>query len=168
MRWDLRLFSSQEGPQQDEDRALFAKNLELLPRAFPSLRQLHVILEEVLYESRCPCPSDNMDEIKAVLLEPLVAASVRLALQDFSVAIPSGLFSSIKSVANQPRTTGAIGRIKNINVWDMQLWYPFTDPQHERGRPGKGVWIKYGPETSFSWRPDGTVMDLRSHASVLL
>lgn len=143
-----------------KSRARFKETLELLPLAFPKLRQLEIILDSNLYLRTSHRPKDNMSDIEAVLLDPLLALSLKWkGLGHFEVAMPFNLMSEFRELMRTflrgEYANGVRERYSSLQT----LWYPLSSPAEEYGRPGTGFWMKEGGMGRFSWRHDGSVSD---------
>ncbi|KAK3988241.1 hypothetical protein QBC44DRAFT_382503 [Cladorrhinum sp. PSN332] len=141
--------------------------LELLPKAFPRLTKLEIILGGAMYTLASPNPMKNFDKIEEVLLQPLLNMGQRLdELKEFCVAVPDGPFDMFRTPLHRrfpdhpeykenyllPKTISGL-------AWNIgeRLWYPFTaEAQEQRGRPGNsGFWMKEGLSSAISWHWDG-------------
>ncbi|KZL71571.1 hypothetical protein CI238_12140 [Colletotrichum incanum] len=160
MRWVFTLFGTIDGSSEDSQRGRFIQNLDLLPRAFPKLSQLHLIFDGPLYNKRTN-PVSNLEEIETILLKPLEALSKKVS-DTLVAAMPTSLFDAFRRVAPPtPEEDKAIFKARGI--WGLRVWYPFMAMEEDRGKPGKGLWIKSGPENSLDWRRDGSSF-LHSHS----
>ncbi|KJZ70859.1 hypothetical protein HIM_09724 [Hirsutella minnesotensis 3608] len=163
MRWDMSLFAQNDGAREAKDRKRLANYVKLIPKAFPDLRLLYIIFEDSLYD-RTSCPSKNLEEIKSILLEPLLTLRTNFAsLHDFSIALPEMVFwdfsGRIIEKQKQLWSPAEVAMMKPEEFFGPWVWYPFeagmTPCESRKGQ--NGYWVKSGLETSnFGWRPDGT------------
>lgn len=162
LRWDYGLIGSYSGGVPSH-RALLAENLELLPCAFPGLRELALLFGANLYKQRYPCPRANMAELEAALFGPLLRARVRMAaVKEFGVGIPYNvLWDLMRLSAATEDEVRAMSEERGGP--GMHIWYPFSDAPEERGRPGRGFFIKGSGETGYLlWTKHGQPLNPRS------
>ncbi|PKS08517.1 hypothetical protein jhhlp_004902 [Lomentospora prolificans] len=150
MKWNFTLFGSHDGSDETESRSRFRENLDLIPRAFPCLRRLHIALNGVMYVDR-EWPGECLDKIRAVLLDPLLESSKQVrGLQDFNISVERCLFVAFCGMTynerenDESRKRLVKGEIAK-NILDWKIWYPFEVEIEERGRTGEGYWIYCGP-----------------------
>jgi hypothetical protein len=142
VRWDLRLWYGTCREYQAEQRLLFSENLKLMPRAFPRLRQLELIFPPDMYTPSIPKPEDNMAELETVLMRPLMTASAEIAdLQELNVAVPHSVFLAFAGLVRDKDEEIKAMLLAN-GVFGIKLWYPLTGPLEDRGRPGKGFFLR--------------------------
>jgi len=149
MTWELQLFNEERSIDvQIRDRARFRQKLELLPRTFPHLRQVTLLFTGEFY-LRTIWPKLITDEMKAEFFDPLVNMSSRLPnIAKTWVALPDGAWLALTSRETrlELRTEEEIYMENTWGSQGSQLWYPFTDETEDRGRPGKGLWLKCGDQ----------------------
>lgn len=78
MTWDLTLFGSYYDTDEAEHRAQLSEHLELLPRAFPKLTRLRLILKSRTYY-RIARPDNCLEETETALFRSSFEASGRIA-----------------------------------------------------------------------------------------
>lgn len=159
LTWDFTLFGSYYGTHEAEHRSRFAEHLKLLPRAFPKLTRLRLVLEDATYYRTVP-PDSSLEDLEAVILRPILLAGTKVrGLRDFIVFIETAIFDVISRRADDE---GLLRRSHNSR-WTTHVRYPFTTGSpDECAQPEVGYWIETGPESDLFWRPDGTSF-LRSH-----
>ncbi|KAJ6442326.1 fungal specific transcription factor domain-containing protein [Purpureocillium lavendulum] len=154
MTWHLVLFAQEDSIDEERrDRAQFETYLELLPRAFPKLRHLTLQFGLDLY-SRMHWPDNVAEEMQVVFYDPLVLMSAKLPdIAETWIALPAGMMvATLDRCGSRPVLTAQ--EKSTIDSWDYfggQLWYPFMDRTEDRGRPGKGLWLKCGQIKGPYW-----------------
>lgn len=136
--------SSKDSQRDKEDRALFAEQLELLPRSFPNLKRLRWVPCGTLYNKdgpRTPVPGNEFDEVQSLFLRPLLRASARLPqLRELLVPVADTIFYGIiNHLDRSKRQSFRIGQ----RLGDIRIWYPFTEQPGTPGPDGGGYWIEY-------------------------
>jgi hypothetical protein len=151
--------------RQVEDRALFAEQLDLLPRAFPHLQRLDWIFRKDVYSGRYGpfvIQTEEFAEAEEVILSPLLRACAEMsALQELTVGLPENLFWAARAVER-----GRFGPRKDYigeQLGKIRMWYPFAERPAERAGDGGGCWLAYGEDEDRERRFDGTARGRRTH-----
>jgi hypothetical protein len=145
VRSRLVLWRNQE-KDYEEDRAEFAEQLDLLPRAFPNLERVRWITGRGIYARHgdwTPVPPDGFDEVERVFLGPLLRASAMLPrLRELVVSLSAVMFFGVVNHLDASRWESFVGQ----RVRDMRVWYPLTGQPGNPGPDGGGFWIVYNGE----------------------
>jgi hypothetical protein len=162
MTWDFKLWSSSDKPIViTHNRIRLQETLDLLPKAFPNLGWLQVILaKNVLSDIHMdPFRNANLAEIEKILLQPLLKASKSISKGKYiSFALPSKMFYAVRQAAQRGKkdNNGMIderyleerrAKYKKFGIWSVEEWYPFGVDEREQGRAGGGFWVACGPES---------------------
>jgi len=157
LKWTFALFSRSNSTEEKAERCRFGECIQLLPRTFPFLRKLYLAFGDGLY-IRDASPQSCASEIDEALLQPLCSLTDNSEINDCTVALPSNVFDAIR--ARAPITPHNNAQLSaEEGVWNVKIRYPWReDKVRQDGQ--RGLWIKYGGESSLLFRPDGTSFSL--------
>jgi hypothetical protein len=145
VRSRLVLWRNQE-KDHEEDRAEFAEQLDLLPRAFPNLERVKWIATKEIYtrvDIYFPVPPHDFAEVERFFLGPLLRATAMLPrLRELVVSLSAVMFFGVVNRLDASRWENFVGQ----RVGDMRVWYPLTEQPGNPGPDGGGFWIVYNGE----------------------
>jgi len=157
LRWGFNSWNpSRESADHDEYVNLH-ESLHLLPKAFPNLQWLHVILSGAPRVGPYLAIDPDFAEWEEFLLKPLLRASQALKKAKYiCFALQDGVFLAVRAAAQRGRR-GRDGKIdrrflerqlapdSKFGIWGTEEWYPFGVEEAAQGRAGEGYWVACTP-----------------------
>jgi hypothetical protein len=166
LKWDFNLWNPYREFTDHDERGKLREALHLLPKAFPNLQWLHVVLSGEL----CPwigaylAIDANFAEWEGFLLKPLLRASQGLKkAKHISFALQVGVFLAVREAAQRSRR-GRDGKIdrrflerqlaqdSKFGIWGTEEWYPFGVDEAGQGHAGEGYWVACAPDRLYRRR----------------
>jgi hypothetical protein len=156
-----------EEKSQEKDRAEFAEQLDLLPRAFPNLERVGWITHREIYArlgNYSPVPLHDFADVERIFLGPLLRVTAMLPrLRELVVSLSSVMFFGVVNRLDTSRWQDFVGQ----KVRDMRVWYPLEEQPGDLGPDGGGFWMVYngergdqlfeGPVDRFPFEPRGVL-----------